>query len=189
MVQYTCVINRVFTGVITVVTLSPSDLHTLLKQHKSLDLIDVRTPGEYRAVHVEHARLHPLDTLDAQEVQRQRPPQAQGPTYVLCKSGGRAAKAAAQLRAAGLECVVVEGGTDACVSAGLAVTRGKQVVSLERQVRIAAGSLVAAGTALGVFVSPWFLIVPAFVGCGLVFAGVTDWCGMGMLIAKLPWNR
>jgi rhodanese-related sulfurtransferase len=170
-------------------TISPREFESIRKQHAALDVIDVRTPAEYRAVHVTGARLHSLDALDASAVKSQRPYEAQGPTYVLCKSGGRAKKAAEQLALAGVECVIVEGGTDACVSAGLPVDRGNSVMSLERQVRIAAGSLVAIGTLLGVTVSPWFLIVPGFVGCGLVFAGVTDWCGMGMLIAKCPWNR
>jgi DUF2892 family protein len=85
--------------------------------------------------------------------------------------------------------VNVEGGTPACERAGLAVKRGRRVMSLERQVRIAAGALAAAGTLLSALVSPWFLVVPGFVGCGLVFAGVTDWSGMGMLLARMPWNR
>jgi hypothetical protein len=62
-------------------------------------------------------------------------------------------------------------------------------MSLERQVRIAAGSLVVLGTVLGAFVHPAFLGLPAFVGAGLIFAGVTDTCGMGMLLARMPWNR
>jgi hypothetical protein len=63
------------------------------------------------------------------------------------------------------------------------------VISLERQVRIAAGTLVATGTLLGAFVSPWWLILPGFVGGGLIFAGVTDFCGMAMLLARMPWNK
>jgi hypothetical protein len=62
-------------------------------------------------------------------------------------------------------------------------------MSLERQVRIAAGSLVLLGVALGAFVSQWLYGLSAFVGAGLVFAGLTDTCGMGMLLARMPWNR
>lgn len=70
------------------------------------------------------------------------------------------------------------------------VTRSAvKVMSLERQVRIAAGSLVFIGVALGWFVHRGFFAVPAFVGAGLVFAGLTDFCGMGLLLAKMPWNR
>ncbi|MCW5559341.1 MAG: DUF2892 domain-containing protein, partial [Verrucomicrobiae bacterium] len=74
-------------------------------------------------------------------------------------------------------------------AAGLPVLRGtSRVISLERQVRIAAGTLVVTGTALGYFVHPGFYGLAAFVGAGLVFAGITDFCGMGLLLAKLPWN-
>jgi hypothetical protein len=70
------------------------------------------------------------------------------------------------------------------------VTRGAaRVISLERQVRIAAGSLVLTGVLLTYFVHPGFIVLSAFVGAGLVFAGVTDWCGMGLLLAKMPWNQ
>ena len=86
--------------------------------------------------------------------------------------------------------VSVQGGTEAWERAGLPVVRGTAtVMSLKRQVRIGAGSLVLLGTALGFLVHPAFFGLSAFVGAGLVFAGVTDWCGMGLLLAKFPWNR
>ena len=62
-------------------------------------------------------------------------------------------------------------------------------MSLERQVRIAAGTLVVLGTVLGLTVHPGFIGLSAFVGAGLIFAGVTDTCGMGLLLARMPWNR
>lgn len=83
----------------------------------------------------------------------------------------------------------VEGGTLACEKAGMRVVRGRRAISSERQVRIAAGSLVLLGTGLGVLVSPWFLAISAFVGAGLVFAGVTDSCAMGMVLARMRWNQ
>jgi hypothetical protein len=111
--------------------------------------------------------------------------------YILCQSGGRAAKAAAKLEAAGYGgCRVVEGGTAAWIAAGLPVDRGEtRMISLERQVRIAAGAIVFTGVLLAHFVNPAFIWLSGFVGAGLVFAGATDWCGMGMLIAKMPWNQ
>jgi hypothetical protein len=77
----------------------------------------------------------------------------------------------------------------ACVDAGLPVFRGKKAVSLERQVRIAAGSLVLLGSALGCFVDPAFIGLSAFIGAGLIFAGITDTCGMGIILARMPWNQ
>ncbi|MEM8783908.1 MAG: rhodanese family protein [Planctomycetota bacterium] len=167
-------------------TLTPQQLASRLDH---ADLIDVRTPAEFRAVHVRGARLAPLDQLDPGQVAASRPADATGPTLILCKSGRRAAQAAQQLATFDHEALVVEGGTEACVAAGLPVQRGKRAVSLERQVRIAAGSLVFVGTALAYFVHPAFLVLPGFVGAGLVFAGVTDTCGMGLLLARMPWNR
>ena len=84
---------------------------------------------------------------------------------------------------------VVEGGLSAYVEAGGDTVKGKVRISLERQVRIAAGSLVLFGVLMGFFVHTVFLILSAFVGAGLIFAGITDWCGMGILLAKMPWNR
>jgi hypothetical protein len=83
----------------------------------------------------------------------------------------------------------VEGGTDAWVAAGLPVVEGKGSISIERQVRIAAGSLVVLGIVLSLLAHPLFIGLSAFVGCGLVFAGITDTCMMGMMLAKMPWNR
>ena len=116
---------------------------------------------------------------------------ADEPLFVICRSGSRGAKAAEKFRAAGFPNVVnVEGGTVAWEQAGLPVVRSpKKVVSLERQVRIGAGSLVLLGVLLGFLVHPAFFALCAFVGAGLVFAGVTDWCGMGLMLAKMPWNN
>jgi rhodanese-related sulfurtransferase len=83
----------------------------------------------------------------------------------------------------------VTGGTEAWVDAELPVARGKKAISLERQVRIVAGLLVLTGSLLGMFVSRWFMGLPAFVGAGLTFAGITDTCGMAMILARMPWNQ
>jgi rhodanese-related sulfurtransferase len=154
-------------------------------------LIDVRTPAEHAGAHVPGVVLMPLERLDPARVRAEMQPSPERPLHLLCKAGGRARQAGEKLEAAGVgPCVVVEGGTDAWVQAGYPVNRGEvKVISLERQVRIAAGCLVAAGTALGVFQHPGFLAIPALVGCGLIFAGVTDWCGMGLLLARMPWNQ
>ena len=84
---------------------------------------------------------------------------------------------------------VLDGGMAAWTAAGLPARRGAPRMSLERQVRIAAGAMAATGGFLALFVNPLFAALPAFVGSGLVFAGVTDTCAMGMLLARLPYNR
>jgi rhodanese-related sulfurtransferase len=113
------------------------------------------------------------------------------PAYLLCRTGVRAAKAAEKFAAAGQNRgVVVEGGTQAWIEAGLPVHRGTaKVISLERQVRIAAGALVLLGVLLGWLVNPVFFGLSGFVGAGLIFAGITDFCGMGLLLARMPWNN
>lgn len=78
----------------------------------------------------------------------------------------------------------------AWVEAGLPVDRGTStVIGLERQVRIAAGAIVLGGVLLAQFVNPALIWLSGFVGAGLIFAGITDWCGMGMLLARMPWNQ
>ena len=168
-------------------TIPPQELQRHRQAGEVVDLIDVRTPLEYAEIHVEGARLMPLDTLDPQAIASGRNGE---PLYVICRSGSRAAKAYEKLQAAGVENILsVEGGTLAWEQAGLPVVRGRNVISLERQVRIAAGLLVVLGVVLGWLVHPGFLTLPAFVGAGLVFAGMTDTCGMGLMLAKMPWNR
>ena len=171
-------------------SVSPVELNRLIASGGPVELLDVRTPGEFESAHVPGARLMPLDELDAGTFLKQRG-KADQPVYVLCQSGGRARKAIEKLQQAGFGGgVLVEGGTQAWIDAGLPVTRGAAgVISLERQVRIAASSLVLTGVLLAYCVHPGFIILSAFVGAGLVFAGVTNWCGMGLLLTKLPWNQ
>jgi rhodanese-related sulfurtransferase len=172
-------------------TIEPSAVHSARSRGEAAVLIDVRTPGEFAAVHAVGVESMPLDRLDPEAVRSRRAALgADCPVYVLCRSGGRASKAVEQLIAAGLTgCAVVAGGTDAWIAAGLPVERGRGVISLERQVRIAAGSLVVIGVLLGLAVHPGAFALAGFVGAGLVFAGLTDWCGMGLLMARMPWNQ
>jgi rhodanese-related sulfurtransferase len=173
-----------------VATLSPAQLAELCLNDRPIDLLDVRTPVEYREVHLERAQNVPLDQLDPQAVLQTRRGAADDPVYVVCRSGSRGRQACEQFLQAGFSNVVnIEGGTLACVAAGLPVVRGRQTISLERQVRIAAGSLVLLGVALGWFVHPAFHGLSAFVGGGLAFSGITDTCGMGLLLARMPWNQ
>ena len=171
-------------------TVSPSRLAELCGGGKRLDLIDVRTPVEFREVHVEVARNVPLDQLDPAGLMQGRSGSADEPLYVICRSGSRGQQACEKFLKAGFSSVVnVDGGTLACIEAGLPVVRGKKAISLERQVRIAAGSLVLLGAVLGWFVHPALIGLSAFVGAGLVFAGITDTCGMGLMLARMPWNQ
>jgi rhodanese-related sulfurtransferase len=171
--------------------ISPRQLHDRQQQGQSAAILDVRTPAEHAQIHVAGAHLEPLDRLDGSRLAGVNGFAKDQPIYLLCAAGTRAKKAAEQLEKAGFEqCIVVEGGITAWDHAGLPVVRGtSKVISLERQVRIAAGSIVLTGVILGTWVNPACYGLSAFVGCGLIFAGVTDWCGMAMLLAKMPWNQ
>ena len=168
-------------------TIAPAELHEILKANPNATVLDVRTPVEFAEVHVAQARSVPLDELQAGALLL---PKAE-PVYLLCRSGQRATKAAEKFLKEGfVQPIVVTGGTLAWIEANLPVTRGTtRVISLERQVRIAAGAIVFTGVLLAQFVNPHFIWLSGFVGAGLVFAGITDFCGMGLLLAKMPWNK
>jgi rhodanese-related sulfurtransferase len=171
-------------------SVTPRELHDRLAGSAVAELLDVRTPGEFAAVHVPGAKLIPLDELDAAAFCREFGA-AGKPVYVLCQSGGRARKAIEKFQRAGFDgCVLVEGGTQAWIDAGLPVTRGEsKVLPLMRQVQIAVGAISAAGAALALTVNPKFAFIPLLTGCGLLFAGLTGTCGMALLLAKMPWNK
>jgi rhodanese-related sulfurtransferase len=174
----------------SVSVISPLQLGELCKDGTKVDLIDVRTPVEYRGLHAEHARNVPLDRLDPVALMQARNGSKDEPLYLICQSGSRGRQACEKFLAAGFTNVVnVEGGTLAWTECGLPVVRGKKTISLERQVRIAAGLLVLVGALLGWLVHPAFIALSAFVGAGLVFAGITDTCGMALLLAQMPWNQ
>ncbi|MGO9243493.1 MAG: rhodanese-like domain-containing protein [Verrucomicrobiia bacterium] len=171
-------------------SITPRELHRRMTEGLPTELIDVRTPAEYAAIHVSGARLVPLDKLDAAAFLKNRG-SCDAPLYVMCQSGIRAAKAIEKFRQAGFEgCVVVEGGIEAWVHAGLPVERGEsKVLPLMRQVQIIVGFLSAAGAALALTMNVRFAIIPLVTGCGLLFAGLTGTCGLALLLAKMPWNR
>jgi len=174
----------------SIATIEPYELAERCNMSTPLDLIDVRTPMEFREVHLQVARNVPLDQLDPAALVKSRVGTSSEPLYVICRSGGRGKQACEKFHKAGITNVInVEGGTQACVEAGLPVVRGKKSISLERQVRIVAGSIVMLGVLLGFLVHPALFGIPAFVGAGLAFAGITDTCGMGMILARMPWNR
>jgi rhodanese-related sulfurtransferase len=170
-------------------TISPAEAASHRGDPHPIRLVDVRTAGEFRAVHADGATSVPLDRFDPAKLIASDQA-GNDPIYLICASGPRSRTAAEKCQSEGLTHVaVVEGGTKAWVAAGLPVVRGHGAISMERQVRIAAGSLVFIGVVLGWFVHRYFFGLSAFVGAGLVFSGVTDTCGMALVLARLPWNQ
>ena len=166
-------------------TVAPAALQAMRQTGASPFLLDVRSPIEFEGERIEGAALIPLPDLDARldEV----PEQAD--VVVVCRTGVRATIAADTLARAGRRARVLEGGMNAWRRAKLPVREGRKRLPVDRQVQLIAGSMVLAGTALGAFVSPWLLAIPAFFGAGLTFAGATGTCGLALVLMKLPWNR
>jgi len=170
--------------------ISPEQAEIRRTNGERLHMIDVRSPAEYGLVHAAGARLYPLEDLQPKKIATELGISAKMPAVLLCAGGTRARKAAERFHAEGIpHCLVVEGGTKAWEAAGLPVLRGKGMISIERQVRIGAGTMIVLGWVLGWQVDPRWFFLSGFIGPGLIFAGLTDWCGMGLLLAKMPWNR
>lgn len=150
-------------------------------------VIDVREFPEFQAERIHNSKLVPLSDFEKHESEIDHTK----PVYIMCRSGNRAKQAADRLLKKGFTDVhVIEGGMQAWQGANLPVIKGEtKVWSLERQVRFTAGSLVLIGVLLGAFVWQPLVWLAAFVGAGLVFSAATDTCTMGLLLAKLPWNR
>ena len=174
----------------SLISITPRELHDRMLRGGAPELLDVRTPGEYASAHVPGAKLTPLDELDAAAYVRERG-EKRGSVYVICQSGGRARRAIEKFAQAGFHgCVLVEGGTQAWMDAKLPVNRGQvRVLPLMRQVQITVGLVSATGAGLALMVNPRFAWIPLVTGAGLLFAGLTGFCGLAEVLAKMPWNR
>lgn len=166
---------------------SVHEINELLDGGGECQVIDVREFSEFNSERIADAQLMPLSNFEkhADEIDHSKP------VYLMCRSGNRAKQAAEKLAKKGFTDIhVVEGGMLAWTGASLPVVKGESKVwSLERQVRFAAGLFVLTGIVLGVFLTPYLYLLSAFVGAGLVFSAVTDTCGMGMVLARMPWNK
>lgn len=167
-------------------SISPEEAIEL--QRDGARILDVRTTGEFESVHIPGSYNVPLDLLSEHRDELTRSVEA--PVILVCASGMRAKQADNALRDAGFASLtVLEGGINGWEQRGHEVVRGQQRWSLERQVRLVAGSLVVAGALGGLFVWPPLTLLSLFVGSGLTFAGITNTCGMAMLLSKLPYNK
>lgn len=148
-------------------------------------LVDIRDRDEHLRERIAGALNCPLDALEATAL-------GDGPIVFHCRSGNRTTMHAERLRAkaGGGEAYVVAGGIDGWRGAGLPTRKDRgQPIELNRQVQIGAGSLVLIGILLGMFATPWAFGLALFVGAGLLFAGLTGFCGLARLLIRAPWNR
>ncbi|MFT4272849.1 MAG: rhodanese family protein [Pantoea sp.] len=154
-------------------------------------LIDIRGQDEWRREHISGARSLPVEGITPGCLSKEELSQID--TVIFhCQSGMRTEQYQAQLIAAvhPAKVLIMQGGLNAWKSAGYPViTDRRQPLPLMRQVQISAGVLALGGTLAGAALAPEFYIIPGFVGAGLLFAGVTGWCGMAKLLAVMPWNK
>jgi rhodanese-related sulfurtransferase len=161
-------------------------LREWLAEGRDVTMVDVRTPAEFETIHIPGSSNVPLDMLDEHRAELQH---LTHPLVLVCRSGNRATQAERKLAEVGPPTVtVLEGGMIAWEQSGGNVRRGQQCWDIERQVRLAAGSLVLAGVLASVAFEPAKWLAGA-VGAGLTVAALTNTCAMGTLLSKLPYNR
>lgn len=166
-----------------------SQVHEQLQAGARVALIDVRTPVEHEEMHIAGSQLMPLDALDAAAVKRATAGAEN--CVVICRSGRRAEQALNKLHAAGCgNLAVLDGGVLAWESAGLPLEHSAHNrLPLMRQVQLVIGVLALLGSVLALTVHKNFALLPAFLGAGLTMAGATGWCGLAILLSKMPWNK
>lgn len=162
-------------------------LKKLLENDEAI-LVDVREIIENKSERIKGSHLIPSGKISVDKL-----PQTKGKKLVVhCKSGGRSSNACSKLlkQDPQLEIYNLEGGISAWKNCGFEIeSSSTKCLPIERQVQLVAGLSIATGVLLGLFISTWFFLIPLFFGCGLAFAGITGWCGLGILLAKLPCNQ
>jgi rhodanese-related sulfurtransferase len=149
-------------------------------------LIDVREPAEFAALHIQGAQSMPLSTFSPAALA----PKPGEKLIMVCATGRRSTMACEKLAGSSLDAYTLSAGLEAYGAAGGSlISSAKKVLPLERQVLIGAGTLVLLGVILSQMLHPGFLALSAFVGAGLVFAGLTGFCGMALILARAPWNQ
>lgn len=173
------------THVSELVEVAPGMLQQWIKQGDTV-LVDVREDFEHASERIGQAKIHSLSEFDPDQLRK-----LHGDTRVVfhCRTGKRSADAAAQY--GGGTAFHLQGGIEGWKTAGLPTVRsvGAPKIDVMRQVQITAGALILTGVLLGSLVHPWLYGISAFVGCGLMFAGLSGWCGMAKLLGMMPWNR
>lgn len=154
---------------------------------KQAIVIDVREPAEFANKHIAGATLLPVGKISANDL-----PQTDKKVIIYCQKGARGNNACVKLKNEDDTVVVYNlvGGIESWIKEGFDVIQGEsKVLPLDRQVQLTIGLLALSGSAAGYFVNPLFMLLPAFLGAGLTFAGLSGTCGLALLMAKMPWNQ
>lgn len=167
--------------------ISPKDTHKLILNDPESKLLDVRSVLEYVDTHIKDSLNVPIDSL----IPRIEELKQQNKKYIVfCRTGNRSPMAADMLIQSGIHGIkIMEGGMIRWEKERLPIIKGVSGISLERQIRIIAGSLVLTGILLSLFLNKAFIFISIFVSCALIYSGITDNCLMGMLLMKLPYNK
>lgn len=167
--------------------LSNSEVSNINPKEETILLIDIREPEEYKREHIPGSKNIPLSQLAEYDFSGEKNKTA----FFLCAHGNRTKNATSLIENLGFQkAYCLEGGLGQWKNCGLETCINKNApLPLMQQVQIAAGSFVLLGLLLALFISSWFLLLTAFVGTGLIFAGATGWCGLAKLLGKLPFNR
>lgn len=172
----------------TVTALDGQTLREWMDKHEDLIVIDVRSAAEFESLHVRGSYNVPLPLLS--EHTDELAARLGKRVVLVCQSGVRAEQARQRLGTAGIgTALVLTGGVPGFAAAGGDVVRGAQRWDLERQVRMAAGTLVVGGLLAGKFVSPKLRLLAGAIGTGLTFSAATNTCAMGNMLSKMPWNK
>ena len=170
----------------------PEMVHHMMKSYAPIQLVDVRSQVEFRDGHAKGAKSVPLNQLSREHLEETLGPEVveNNTLYFICESGDRALQAVELLQEQNLNnLVIVGGGTRAWRNQGLPIKRTSRLPSLERQTQIAIGGLLLLMLAKGLLIHPFFYALIAFMGIGLITAGVTAKCTLSALLAKMPWNQ
>ncbi|MBL4702627.1 MAG: rhodanese-like domain-containing protein [Phycisphaeraceae bacterium] len=174
-------------------TIRPLDLFHLIRRENGTNIIDVRTPAEYEECHIEGTELCPFGQhakISSMENAEQNKAELEVPIYIICRTGTRSRQAAISFENKGYSnTVIVEGGLQEWEVLKLSVVRGKKTITIDRQVQLVVGSMILGSVTLGILVHPILFGWAAFVGAGLIFAGLSGTCGMAMVLARAPWNQ
>jgi len=168
--------------------LAPEALRSWLAEHQDVVVIDVRSAAEFESTHIRGSYNIPLPLLS--EHADELAARLGSRVVLVCQSGVRAEQARQRMASAGIDSAyVLTGGVPGFAAAGGDVIRGKDRWDLERQVRLAAGSLVMLGLAGGRFLSPKVRLLAGAIGTGLTFSAATNTCAMGKALSVMPWNK
>jgi len=172
----------------TVSALAPEALRSWFAEHQDFVVIDVRSAAEFESMHIRGSYNVPLPLLS--EHADELAARLGSRVVLVCQSGVRAEQARQRMAGAGIDNAhVLTGGVPGFAAAGGEVVRGKARWDLERQVRLAAGSLVMLGLAGGRFLSPRVRMLAGAIGTGLTFSAATNTCAMGKVLSAMPWNK